>query len=123
MRRKSGRLRISVRALSADSWRTSEMCTSGSMSRVTLVAALTLLMTCLTRTAAAQDRPRPAVEFSAGWTGFADDGIVSEGIVGGTGRWYLSPRVAVGPEAIFFQGQNHNHFALTGNVTFDLLSP
>jgi hypothetical protein len=71
----------------------------------------------------AQVRPGPAAEFSAGWVGFADDGVVSEGVVGGTVRWYMSPRVSVGPEVLFIEGSNHSHFVLTGNVTFDLLSP
>lgn len=73
--------------------------------------------------ASAQQRPGPAAEFSAGWVGFADDGVVSEGMVGGAVRWYVSPRVAFGPEASFIQGSNHSHFVLTGNVTFDLLPP
>src|SRR5262245_37203737 len=85
--------------------------------------ALALLLVFLPGTAGAQDRPGPAAEFSAGWIGFADDGVVSEGMVGGTARWYLSPRVGIGPEVIFIQGSNHSHFVLTGNVTFDLLSP
>jgi len=34
-------------------------------------------------TAAAQERPGPTVEIAAGWVGFADDGIVSEGMVVG----------------------------------------
>jgi len=71
----------------------------------------------------AQVRPGPAAEFSAGWVGFADDGVVSEGVVGGTVRWHLSPRVSIGPEVLFIEGSNHSHFVLTGNVTFDLLSP
>ena len=85
--------------------------------------ALVLLVTLLPVRAIAQDRPGPAAEFSAGWVGFADDGVVSEGMVGGTVRWYVSPRVSVGPEALFMAGSNHSHFVLTGNVTFDLLSP
>lgn len=40
--------------------------------------------------ATAQDRPGPAAEFAAGWVGFADDGIVSESLVGGV-RIPLSP--------------------------------
>ena len=77
----------------------------------------------LADTAAAQERPGPAVEFAAGWIGFADDGVVSESAVGGAARWHVLPRVSVGPEIIYFSGDNHSHLALTGNVTFDLLSP
>jgi hypothetical protein len=71
---------------------------------------------------AAQDRPRPAFEFAAGWVGFADDGVVSEGMVGGAARLYLTPRVAVGPEIAYMNGENHSHLMLTGNLTFDLIA-
>lgn len=87
------------------------------------VGALALLVALLPGRAFAQDRPRAAAELSAGWVGFADDGVVGEGMVGGTARWYMSPRVSVGPEVLFIQGSNHSHFVLTGNVNVDLLSP
>jgi hypothetical protein len=87
------------------------------------VGALALLVMLFPAKTVAQVRPGPAAEFSAGWVGFADDGVVSEGVVGGTVRWYMSPRVSVGPEVLFIEGSNHSHFVLTGNVTFDLLSP
>ena len=67
----------------------------------------------------AQDRPAPAVELAAGWVGFADDGIVSETLVGGSGRWYVSPRVSLGPEVVYISGDNHSHLVVTGNVMFD----
>jgi len=88
-----------------------------------IVRALAFGLVFLPVCAIAQDRPSPAAEFSAGWVGFADDGIVSEGMVGGAVRWYVSPRVGVGPEVLFIAGSNHSHFVLTGNVTVDLLSP
>jgi hypothetical protein len=88
-----------------------------------VVGALAFVLVFLSGRAIAQDRPGPAAEFSAGWVGFADDGVVSEGMVGGAIRWYVSPRVSVGPEVLFIDGSNHSHFVLTGNFTFDLLSP
>jgi hypothetical protein len=63
------------------------------------------------------------VELTAGWVGFADDGIVNEGLIGGVARWYLSPRIGVGPEVAYISGNNHSHLALTGNLTFDLFPP
>ena len=61
-------------------------------------ALLALLLTpFLAGVAAAQERPSPALDLSAGWVGFGDDGIVSEGMVGAAGRYYLSPRLAIGP--------------------------
>ena len=73
--------------------------------------------------AAGQQAPRAEVELSAGWVGFADDGVVSETMVGGSARFYLLPRVAIGPEILHVQGSNHSHLVLTGNVTFDFLGP
>lgn len=70
--------------------------------------------------AVAQGRPAPAVDLSAGWVGFADDGIVNEGLVGAAARLYLSPRVSVGPEWVYLNGPNHSHLVITGNVTWDL---
>ena len=83
---------------------------------------LALLAVALSNPAAAQERPKPTMELAAGWVGFADDGIVSESLVGGAVRVYLLPRISVGPEAAFLNGNNHSHLMLTGNVTCDLLS-
>jgi hypothetical protein len=77
----------------------------------------------MARLAAAQDRPGPAVELAAGWIGFADDGIVSEGLIGGAARWYLLPRFSVGPEVVYVNGDNDSHLIVTGNVMWDLLAP
>ena len=87
------------------------------------VGALALSVLPMADLAAAQDRPRPAAEFAAGWVGFADDGIVSEGLVGGAARWYLLPRISVGPEVIYIPGDNHSHLIVTGNMTFDVFAP
>ena len=72
---------------------------------------------------AAQDRPGPSFEVTAGWVGFADDGIVSETLVGGAARWYLLPRISIGPEIVYIDGDNHSHLVITGNLTFDMLAP
>jgi hypothetical protein len=73
--------------------------------------------------ATAQQRGTVALDASAGWTGFADDGIVSETPIAAAARWYLSPRVSVGPEFTFISGESHSHRVLTGNVIFDLFAP
>src|SRR4249919_3405082 len=87
------------------------------------VGALALSVLPMADLAAAQDRPGPAAEFAAGWVGFADDGIVGEGLVGGAARWYPLPRISVGPEVVYIHGDNHSHLIVTGNVTFDVLAP
>jgi len=61
-----------------------------------------------------------ALDAAAGWAGFADDGIAGEGLFGGAARWQLSPRVAIGPEVVYIQGDNHHHVVITGNFTFDV---
>lgn len=86
----------------------------------TRIAVLLLL---LAAPAAAQNRPAPDLDLSAGWVGFADDGIVSEFPLGVAAHWYLTPRISVGPEFTFIAGDSHSHQVLTGNVTFDFLSP
>jgi hypothetical protein len=94
--------------------------------KIACVYAVVLLsiQAVLTQRAEAQEVPRAAAELSAGWIGFPDDGVtVSEGMVGGTVRWHLTPRVSVGPEILWINGSNHSHLVLTGNVTFDLLDP
>ena len=68
----------------------------------------------------AQERPGPALDFGAAWIGFADDGVVSEGAIAGAARWYMSPRIALGPELLYIRGDNHSHLVLTGNLTWDL---
>ena len=88
-----------------------------------VVIATVAAATMLPRPAAAQDRPAPAVELAGGALLFADDGVVTEGFVGGAGRFYVLPRISVGPEIAYIQGQNHSHLMLTGNVTFDLVRP
>ena len=70
--------------------------------------------------AIAQDRPAPIVELEAGWVGFADDGIVSEMLIGAAARWYLGPRVSVGPELVYLSSEHHSHLIVTGNLMFDI---
>jgi hypothetical protein len=87
------------------------------------VGTLTLLAAPIVNLAAAQDRPGPAAEFAAGWVGFADDGIVSESLIGGAARWYVLPRISLGPEVVYIHGNNHSHLMVTGNVTWDIVGP
>jgi len=87
------------------------------------ICAIVLVAPGAARRATAQQRGTAAVDVSAGWTGFADDGVVSETPVGVAVRWYLSPRVSLGPEFTFISGESHSHRVLTGNFTFDLLRP
>ena len=76
-----------------------------------------------TSPAAAQNRPGPVGEFAAGVLMFPDEGVVTEGFVGGAARFYLSPRISVGPEVAYISGDRHSHTMVTGNMTFDFLGP
>jgi hypothetical protein len=86
--------------------------------------ALTMAMAGLSWSPAlGQERPHPAFDLAFGSLYFADDGVVREGFAGGAARFYLTPRLSIGPEAAFIVGGNHSHFMLTGNLTCDLLAP
>lgn len=86
------------------------------------VIAITLVFACgpAVGDAVAQARPGPHLDLSAGWVRFADDAIVNEGLVGAAARFYVSPRLSLGPELIYLNGSNHSHLVITGNVTWDL---
>jgi hypothetical protein len=88
-----------------------------------VVFATIFIVSPLGRSASERDRPGPAVEFEAGALLFADDGIVTEGFVGGSARVYVLPRISLGPEIAFIRGDNHDHLMLTGNVMLDLVTP
>ena len=85
------------------------------------VGALGLLVAPMADPAMAQRGPGPALEFAAGWVGFADDGIVSESLVGGAVRLYVLPRISIGPEIVYISGANHNHLTVSANMTWDVV--
>jgi hypothetical protein len=84
-----------------------------------------LLLTALPTTADAQEvsKPAPVVEFALGRSTFVDDGGIHHTTGAVAGRWYLTPRVAIGPEAVYMVGPGRDRdLFLTGNVTFDLVT-
>lgn len=63
-----------------------------------------------------------AAEFVAGYAGFLDESAIGHAIVGGSVRYYLSPRVSVGPEIVYMRGPGFDRdLFLTGNLTVDFL--
>jgi hypothetical protein len=96
-----------------------------SLSRLVTFAVtfVILILAAQVHSASAQQLPEPAIEFAAGTLLFADDGVVREGFVGGAARFYVLPRLSLGPEIAYIRGENHSHAMLTANATFDLLRP
>jgi len=95
----------------------------GSLARTTLAQLALLLAIGVPALAQGTARPAAAAELSTGYAGFADDGTIGHGLVGGAMRVYVTPRLAVGPEFIYMvgPGDDRDIFA-TGNLTFDLRS-
>ena len=60
-----------------------------------------------------------AVEVSGGVVAFTE---ATESFVGGAARFYVSPRISLGPEVAYISADSHHHLMLTGNLTFDFLS-
>src|SRR5262249_26767597 len=87
----------------------SSFCMPASIPVVTVLLSFALLVPPLASQVAAQDRPGPVVEAAAGALLFADDGVVTERFVGGTGRFYITPRVSAGPELVGVWGVRHGH--------------
>jgi hypothetical protein len=74
--------------------------------------------------ALAQSLPPPHAEIQTGWAGFVDDAMIHHAAFGGAARWYLTPRIAVGPEVAHLRGPGSDRdVMITGNLTFDLLGP
>jgi hypothetical protein len=97
------------------------------MTMARLKTCFVLTLAIFVRDASAQTldaRPAPAVEFLAGYAGFADDATIDHAIAGTAARVYLTPRLAIGPEFVYMWGPNWDRdLFLTGNLTFDVLPP
>src|SRR5262245_47745083 len=69
-------------------------------------------------------RPPASVEFLAGHAGFADDAVIEHGVVGGAARFYVTPRISVGPEITYMKGPNTDRdWYFLGNLTWDIRRP
>ena len=74
--------------------------------------------------AAAQTKPPGAIEFLAGHAGFADNATIEHSVFGGAGRFYVTPRLSVGPEITYMRGPGDDRdWFVLGNLTFDILHP
>jgi hypothetical protein len=69
-------------------------------------------------------RPASTAEFAVGYAGFADDATIDHAAFGGALRFYLSPRIGIGPELQYMRGPRDDRDVIfTGNLTFDMLPP
>lgn len=88
-----------------------------------VAVALALLAAGERQAHAQEKKPGPVAEVAVGALFFADDGVVTEQFASGSVRYYVLPRISIGPELAFVQGRHHGHLIVTGNVTFDFLRP
>jgi hypothetical protein len=77
------------------------------------------------QTAFAQDKPAPLIELVVARSGFIDEVWDYFTTVGGGARWFVTPRLAVGPEVAYLTGEfdslKASHLSVTGNITFDVV--
>jgi hypothetical protein len=73
----------------------------------------------------AQEKPAPIIEVVVGRSGFIDEVWDYFTTIGGGVRWFVTPRLAIGPEAAYltgkFDGLEASHLSVTGNVAFDFV--
>jgi outer membrane protein with beta-barrel domain len=70
--------------------------------------------------AEAQDKPKPELRVTAGWVGFIDEDMIDHGAIGGSLRYYLTQRIAVGPELLYLIGpRNDRDITIIPNISFD----
>lgn len=69
-------------------------------------------------------RPAPVAEVAAGWSGFADESIVRHALGGIAARYYLTPRLSLGPELQYMIGPGDDRDLVgTVNLVVDFLKP
>src|SRR5262245_34624846 len=94
----------------------------------TWLIALAVLLTFAAGAAGQQantaSRPATALEVQGGYAGFVDDATIDHGVIGASARFYLTPRLGVGPELGYMRGpRNDRDIFVTGNLTFDFRGP
>lgn len=73
--------------------------------------------------AASQTAPaRTMIEVVGGYTGFFDDGgAIDHAVAGGGARFFVTRRLAVGPEVLYMRGPGQDKdVVITGSLSFDL---
>jgi hypothetical protein len=77
------------------------------------------------QTAFAQEKPPPIIEVVVGRSGFIDEVWDYFTTIGAGARWFVTPRLAIGPEIAYLTGAldglEASHLSVTGNITFDFV--
>jgi hypothetical protein len=77
------------------------------------------------QTAFAQEKPAPIIEVVVGRSGFIDEVWDYFTTIGVGARWFVTPRLAIGPEIAYLTGEfdslEASHLSVTGNLTFDFV--
>jgi hypothetical protein len=71
--------------------------------RIGVAVAATLLIA-TPALARAQAGPVPALTFSGGWAGFADEGLINHGAFGVGAEWVPTAHLSIGPELLSMVG-------------------
>jgi hypothetical protein len=91
------------------------------------IAGLTLILSLAAAnfsSAQTEERPLAVAEMQTGWVGFVDESATDHAAFGGATRFYVSPRVAFGPEVAYLRGPGSDRdVMITGNLSFDVLRP
>jgi len=93
------------------------------MRYLTIVVLTALSIPGFAGTGSAQEAlSRLAIDLSGGYAGFADEAIVGHGTFGAGVLWRLTPRLSVGPEAVFMNGPGGDRDVfVTGKLVFDVM--
>lgn len=87
--------------------------------RVLVIAFLALVVD---TPAFAQTKPAPMVEAVVGSSGFVDEVFDYFLTAGGGARWFVTPKIAIGPEFVYMTGADDaSNLTITGNLTFDFI--
>jgi hypothetical protein len=87
-----------------------------------VVAAFAAIVFTTSGSALAQT-PHAAAEGLLGHAGFLDETTINHSVWGAAARWYVLPRVGIGPELVYLKGPGDDRdLVITGNVTFDFVA-
>ncbi len=88
------------------------------------LAAMLLVLGITGADEARAQEDRVALEGTVGWAGFVDDATKHHAVYGAGARFFITPRVSVGPELAYMVGPDADRdLFVLGSVWLDLLPP